>query len=1220
MEALESYVALDRRLALGQRLVLPERTQGAALFADVSGFTALTEGLARSLGARRGAEELSTYINSVYEALLAEVERYGGSVIAFAGDAVTCWFDGDNGSRATTAAWRMQAAITEFAAIRLPDGELRSLAVRTGVALGPAHRFLLGASELYLLDVLAGQTLKSMAEAAALAQRGEVVVDADCAAQLEHQAVVNQWRQTQGGAAYGVIGELTTEASPQPWPPVPVLQPEQLRPYLLKPVYERLGAGQGEFLTELRPAVAMFLQFEGLDYDGDPAVGEQLNQYVKWVQAVVEKFGGFLLSVAMGDKGSHLYCCFGAPIAHENSAWRALAAAQELRAPPVELGFITATRIGVSSGTMRTGAYGSVRRRTYGVLGDDVNLAARLMEHAAPGQVLASGQVRRAVGQAFAWQEFAPIKAKGKTEPVPVFALLSRSGGGDSGVTEPQYALPMVGRERELGLIIEKLDAAVGSHGQLVAITAEAGLGKSRLVAEAVQQARARGYKACIGQCQAHGRNTSYLGWQGIWRSVLEVDAAAPVADQLAALTKLLEQVDPVLVNRLPLLAPLLQIPISDNELTAPLEARLRKSALESMLVECLRKLSREQPFLLVVEDTHWSDALSRELLEVVARSLANLKVVLLVTSRPLDAAQVVAPAFLQLPHTSSVNLGAFTDAEATRLLQLKLVQLFDFEGPPPPVLLGRLIVRSAGNPFYLEELLNFLRDQRIDFQDPTAVGKLELPDSLHSLVLSRIDRLTETQQAALKIASVVGRFFPAAVIWGLQPQMQRENVAADLAQLCQVELTAQDRPEPELAYIFKHVVTQEVAYESLPHSTRARLHTEIGSLLETLYADRLAQFLDLLAFHFDHGLDPTKKRHYLCQAGEAAQTQYANEAAISYFERALPLLSPADSIPIFLKLGKVWELKGDWKKAGTNYQRAFEAAAGLGDRTGQARAQAATGDLLRKQGLFAEATDWLGLAQSCFEELGDLAGVGQTLHALGTVAAMQGDYANAQSFYERSLELRRRLQDKPQIASLCSNLGIIARFQLRLDQARELAEESLRLRRETGDRWAIGNSLNNLGVLLRDTGELDRARSVLEESLVLSRQVGDPWAIANGLNSLAEVALDQKDWQAARTFLHESLATNLELGDRTAVAFVLECFASMAAEQANPSLALRLAGATSALRKSIGSPLSPAEQARLDRYLEPARRALSTEAAMGATREGENWSLEQASAAVAAV
>jgi tetratricopeptide (TPR) repeat protein len=225
----------------------------------------------------------------------------------------------------------------------------------------------------------------------------------------------------------------------------------------------------------------------------------------------------------------------------------------------------------------------------------------------------------------------------------------------------------------------------------------------------------------------------------------------------------------------------------------------------------------------------------------------------------------------------------------------------------------------------------------------------------------------------------------------------------------------------------------------------------------------------------------------------------------------------------------------------------------------------------------------------------------------------MQGDYIKARSVYEESLEIRRKLDDRAQIASLLSNLGIIARFSAEYDQARTLMEQSLGLRRELGDRWAIANSLNNLGVLLRDIREWQTARKLLEQGLVLNRQVGDRWAIANTLSSLGELAIDQKDWPAARDFLRESLTINQDLGDRTAVAFIIECFATMNAGLGESARALQLAGSALQIRSACGSPLSPAEQQRLDKSLEAARNLLPPEHAKDRYYEGGRLSLEEA-------
>jgi tetratricopeptide (TPR) repeat protein len=386
--------------------------------------------------------------------------------------------------------------------------------------------------------------------------------------------------------------------------------------------------------------------------------------------------------------------------------------------------------------------------------------------------------------------------------------------------------------------------------------------------------------------------------------------------------------------------------------------------------------------------------------------------------------------------------------------------------------------------------------------------------------------------------------------------------------------------------YLFRHVVTQEVAYESLAYGTRAALHNEIGLYLEAQGPEAAARQVDLLAFHFDRGENVAKRRHYLLKAGEAAQARYANPAAISYYQRALPLLEPAEQVTVRLKLGRVLELVGNWSEANRIHDAALALATRLGDLRAQAAVHAAKGELRRKRGQYAEATASLALARTLYGQARDEAGIAEVLHFLGSVAGQQGNYDEAFELYRQSLEIRRRLGDKTGIASLFSNLGIIAWFSGHFDEARAYYESALHIRREVGDRWAIANSLNNLGLVLRDLGEVAEARSLLEQALLIGREIGDRWSVANTLSSLGDVALSQNDLTAAHGFLLESLTIGRELNDRHGLTFLLEYFAVLAAKRQRPETAETLVGAASALRAALGAPLSPTERARLDASL----------------------------------
>jgi tetratricopeptide (TPR) repeat protein len=528
--------------------------------------------------------------------------------------------------------------------------------------------------------------------------------------------------------------------------------------------------------------------------------------------------------------------------------------------------------------------------------------------------------------------------------------------------------------------------------------------------------------------------------------------------------------------------------------------------------------------------------------------------------------------------------------------------------------LVQRITERAEGNPFYIEELLNYLQDRGIAPDDGQALEQLDLPSSLHSLILSRIDQLTERQKTTLKVASVIGRLFSAAMLWGVYPQLgEAERVKADLEILNRLELTPLDAPEPELVYLFKHVITQEVAYETLPYATRAMLHDQIGRFIERTYSDSLDQYTDLLAFHYDRSQNQAKKREYLLKAGEAAQAGYANEAAQDYYRRVLSLLAPAEQVTVTLKLGQVLELVGEWDEAGELYRAALDQAERLGERGAWARCQMAIGELFRKRGEYGDASQWLAYARAGFEESGDEIGLGQVLHFLGTLAAQKGKLEEARALYQDSLLIRYKLVDKPNIANLLNNMGIVARSQGNYEMARAIHEEALRIRRGLGDRRAIAVSLNNLGNVALDEGHYAEARSRLEEAVALQREVGDRAYIANALNNLGNVARAQGDHETAYLLYHESLIVAHELGVTWDIAYLLEDMGGLAAMQGKAQRALRLVGAASALREESGQPRSSAEQEKLEQLLDPARQGLSEVVETSAHADGRAMSLEQA-------
>lgn len=1184
-----AYLPRDRLMALIAGTDLPSDAEGSVLFADISGFTPLTEAYEAHMGARRGGEELTRILNEVYALLIGQVEACRGSVIGFAGDAITCWFDADKGNRAVSCGLAMQGIMERFQSIPSPGGGSMALGLKAAVTTGSVKRFVVGRPEIQLVDVLAGEPVYQVAQVEQLAERGEVLVDRRTQEQLGERLKIKEERRSGEVQAWVVEGIVGGEAS-LPWPALAEVLPpvHVLEPWLISAIRERLQSGHADFLTELRPATALFLKFEGIDFEEDSQAAAKLDGFFSAVQAIVAEYEGVVHQLTVGDKGSFLYAAFGAPISHEDDTIRAVAVSLRLQQVGRSMGFLGGLRIGLGRGTTRTGAYGGPTRRTYGVLGDQVNLAARLMGKAAPGQILLSEAVAREVEEAFVLRQLDKVKVKGKSHPVTVFEVAAQSERPQPHRRAGGYALPLIGRQRELQELEKVLTAAAEGRGQSVSLLADAGIGKTRVAAEAVERARQRGFRIFRGDCQTFGSNTLYTPWWGIWRDFFSLKGPETAEEVELALRERLQAINPRLRPRIPLLAPVLNLDIPDNDLTLTFDAKLRRVSLESLLVECLRAESLEQPVLIVLEDGQAMDAVSRDLLRVLIQAAARIRVAFVIVQRPLASGTLLSPAELSLDYVHQISLEELGKAESEELIRQKFAQLQGNRATLAPAVMERLVERTGGNPFFIEEVMNWLHHRRIDFTSIRALDAQDLPVSLYALVLSRMDQLEETTRVTLKVASVVGRLFRAAVIWGAYPDIgQAHSVCQSLDLLSQREFMEREPGDAELTYLFKHVVIHEVAYESLPMRLREQIHESIGAYVEREAPTLSTEVLDLLAFHYGRSAHVEKKRKYLLMAADAARLAYANSAAADYYGAVLDLLDPGEKIPVLQNRGHVLEVMGDWKQAMEDYEAALALAGAAGDAAQTANCQLMIGDLLRKSGRFAEAVEALRAARLAFKERGDQSGMGQVLHSEGTLAAQTGDYDRAKQLYARSMELRQILGEEAKVASLMSNIGILERFQGNLDKALRLQEDSLLLRQRLNDRWAIGNSLNNLGMAKRYTGDLAGARQHLEEALRILKKVGDRAEIANTLNSLAEVALDQQDSVAGETYLQESLSLTRELGNLRALAFLFEAFAANAFFQKRPVRCLRLFGAARVLRERIGAPLPDADKARIEETID---------------------------------
>jgi adenylate cyclase len=773
------------------------------------------------------------------------------------------------------------------------------------------------------------------------------------------------------------------------------------------------------------------------------------------------------------------------------------------------------------------------------VLGDEVNVAARLMQAAGPGQVLVSGRVAEATRGAFGFETLAPLAVKGKPKPVPVLALRGGASGSAGQRQAPADTLPLVGRQAELAEIDAALGEALGGAGRVVAVVGEAGVGKSRVVAEAMRRAEGRGFTCYLGEGQSYGTNAVYLAWHAIWRGFFGVDPEATPKAQVEQLAEELARIDPSFGLRLPLLGAALNLTIPENDLTRSLDARQQKDLLEALLVACVRARAQTTPLLLVLEDCHWLDPLSLELAEAIVSAASDRPVLVVLAYRPLDHVDTTRALPLErvtgLARCRVLRLSDFSPAETARLIGLKLRQFGSVTGELPAEAVEQITARAGGNPFHIEEILNYLRDRGVDPRDVGALEQSELPESLHSLILSRIDHLDERQQVVLKVASVVGRQFAVRWLWGVYPDLgEPVAVRSDLDRLSRLDITPLDALEPELRYLFRHILTQQVVYESQPYGTRAALHENLGRFIEATFQDRREQYLDLLAYHYGRSENVEKQRQYYRAAGEHAARRYANAQAVTYFTQALALTPEQDATTRFeLVLARmnvfdaqsaraeqladldamadlaekldeqrrteVLMLRADYYSETNDFatavqiaQEAARRARTIGAGMVEARAYQVWGGAQFRWERYAEAREPLELALATAQATGAQRVEARTFNVLGVLAGDQGDYPGARAMFEQSLRVYRDIGDPWFEATVLSNLGLIASYQWDFAAAKAHLEQAFQLSQATGNVRIQQGAPARLGDIDYYQGDIATARARYEYALPRCRESGD--------------------------------------------------------------------------------------------------------------------------------
>lgn len=1107
---------------------------GSLVFADISGFTALSERLA-VLG-KAGAEELTRVLTGVFSDLLGDAESLGGDLLSFGGDSLLLMFTGHkHPARAARAAAAMRASLRARGAVTTGAGLVR-LRISIGIHSGDVLLAVVGTTQRELLVV--GPTATTVTQMEAVADADEIVCSQSTAKELPPSSI---GASKDGGVLLARMPSVAYERPPTS------TTVEALDAYLPAAVRRLVEAGIDE--PEHRYVSVGFVLVGGVDRmlaeQGIDDTISALHDLVATTTLIAAAAGVTLLATDVADNGTKLILTSGAPFSKEECEARLLVAARALAVADTPLD----VRIGAHAGHVYAGTVGAPWRRVYSVMGDAVNLAARLMAKAKLGEVVASRSLVEAATASFELTALEAFMVKGKRRPQEAYVIGPQIEGASDDI---EHSVPFVGRTIELDRLNSVLEGAFDGRGGCIALVGEAGVGKSRLVDEALS--RLEGVRVLRATCDPFHRDSAYFASRLIIRSLLGIPATADPNEAGRRLRQKVEATDVALLQWLPLIAATVAAKVEPTTAVDDMDPTNRPTIGREIVDRFLRQVVT-QPTAFVFDDAGRMDDASAELFARLALGTKHRPWILCTTSRSLDTGLHPGLGY----DAETIQVSALSRDEQHRLATLtgEIDAMSDH-------VLEELTARAQGNPLYLLELVH---------ARTMTDGNGETPASLEGLIAARIDGLDPVDRQVLRYASVLGTRFPQDLfrrsIGNLVP-LDDADLWRRLGRF--VRIDGSD-------LIFQHEVVREVAYDSLPFSLRRRLHGDVANAV----ADSTVHISDaLMAFHYDRAGQHQLAWQHGKAAGERAASTYAHAEAAAQYDRALRNgilagLDDADLAIVAEALGDASQLAGQFDLATRSYRiarsrhldadiamvRLLRKEGRVRDRTGQydaavrwyRRARKAASDLpatsvaseladvlaflaatkFRQSQLRAcitwseraldvaeaagnrraeahacylldtvysnqgrpEAHEFRSRALPIFEELNDFVGQGNVLNNLGTTANAEGRWREASEFFERSRDVQLRAGDVIGMASALHNLGEMRSDQGRIDEAEALLREARRVWRAAGFTLGIACASSGLGRAVGRLGRTDEAESLLQAAESMFTDLGaESWAV----------------------------------------------------------------------------------------------------------------------------
>jgi class 3 adenylate cyclase/tetratricopeptide (TPR) repeat protein len=890
--------------------------------------------------------------------------------------------------------------------------------------------------------------------------------------------------------------------------------------------------------------------------------------------------------------GDGIMALFGAPIALEDAPQRAVRSGlaihreiakfsdrikQEIEGiPPLKM------RIGIHTGPVVVGTLGNDLRVEFKAVGDTVNLSSRIEALADPGTTYVSEETFRLTEGLFRFEALGARVVKGKEEPFNVYRVIAPSTRRTRfDVSAEQGLTPFVGRERELGLLLDLFEQSKKGRGQAISIMAEAGVGKSRLLYEFRKAVTNEDVTFLEGRCLSYSKGVTYHLHIDILKAnfdIREGDGDSEIKEKVKRGLIVLNA-DEALT--LPYLLEFLSVKDSglDKILISP---EAKKDRIMEAFKRIILKGSEIRPLILAHEGLHWTDKSSEDLLKYLIEIIPAARVLMIFTYRP------------EFVHTwggksfhSQITLNRLSNRESI-IMVTNLLGTEDIDSN----LVELILEKTEGIPFFIDEFIRSLKDLKvIETEDNKCylakdIQDMVIPTTIQDVIMARVDSLPEEAKVVLQTGSVVGKEFSHDLIKRVT-ELPEQEMMSHISVLKDSELLYERGIYPESTYIFKHGLTQEVLYSCLLLKKRKELHRAIAFAVSELYPERLEENLSILARHYYYGDDWLNALEFQVKVGHKAKEAYANEEAVDCYQRAIEAferLDPGEKAQntrlilqaraglssayffaaeyeksireneILLALLEIedpargkWPLDWAWAKAriGMAFERLgkfedglrtfLEAKKGLEGCAGGQNSVEMSKYLNQLGWIYfrlrncGEARRWANEGLRLAEELNSPADITLAHNILGAAHLRDGNYEKAMEHFKTCLQREEALEHLPGMATSFYNLGLAACWQGSYSEALEYYQKALDLRRRVGDAMGIGTSINSLGSVYHSLNQIDDAIKYYRESLEFREEIKHTAGVAVTLENLGRALLEKGNYGEAVKTLRRSL----EIGEQ---------------------------------------------------------------------------------------